>query len=82
MAVSSCLGHSSESPGPTTLPSESNPRSDGLGGKLTVSDFISRRAAEGPGAGMWSNKERTVCVKVVGERVRAAACRCIDTYMK
>lgn len=48
MAVSGCLGHSWDSPGPTTLPSESNPRSEGLGGKLTVSDFISQQAAAGP----------------------------------
>lgn len=76
MVVSGCLGHSSESPGPTTLPSESNPQSDGLGGKLTVSDFISQQAALGPGAGLQFNKERTVCLKVVC--VCTFSCSCMQ----
>lgn len=71
MGVSGCRGYSSESPGFTTLPSESNPQSDGLGGKLTVSGFISLQAAPGPGAGRKSNKGRTECPKVVGECVCA-----------
>lgn len=52
-----------------------------------MSDFISQQAASGPGAGLQSNIERTVSLKVVGEmcvltRACALACKCIDTQMK
>lgn len=82
--ASGCQGHSSKSPVPTTLPSESNSQSDGLGGKLTVSDFISQRAAVEPGAELQSNKERDGVAKGggAGAWVCARVYTFIDTYVK